>query len=382
MKINFCTSLLVLALSAAAPAGAAPRYPDFPVAAKLTAAAKVGNRIYAGLGTAGQAWFVLDLGLPDAQWQALEPFPDQPRDLANAVAIGSSIYIFNGQGKADPADEKLMAFDTVWKYDTSSNTWSKLATRSPMSGLGAVAATLDGATIVFSGGANKAVFDGYFSDYVNAKAAGKAGQDAVNEHYFSRRPQDYLFTTQILSYNPASNQWRNLGIDPSPATAVSAIAVDGNRVTLVGGEIKPGLRTPLVKTLTIKGEQLAWQTPARMPALAGEALQEGIAGAYAGYSRGVLLAAGGANFPGAWQQFNQGQLYAHKGLTKTWRADIYARVGNQWRVAGKLPAAMGYGSYVQLADGVLVIGGELQGGAASNAVFLLHWNGSSVEIID
>ncbi|MYM37929.1 N-acetylneuraminate epimerase [Duganella qianjiadongensis] len=382
MKKQLCKLPLVLALCAAANTVAAPRYADFPVAAKMTVAAKIGSRIYAGLGTAGGAWFALDLSNANAQWEALAPFPGQPRDNANAVAIGTCIYVFNGQGKADPADEKLMMFDTVWKYDTVSKLWSQLATRSPMGGLGAAATTLDGENILFFGGVNKAVFDGYFVDYVNAKAAGKAAQDAVNEHYFSRRPQDYLFTAQILSYNPAHNQWRNLGLDPSPATAGSAIAVEGNTITLVGGEIKPGLRTPQVKHLTINGEQLAWQTPASMPPPAGSTIQEGIAGAYAGYSNGVLLAAGGASFAGAWQQYNHGQLYAHKGLSKSWRADIYARVGDQWMSAGKLPVAMGYGSYVQLAEGVLVIGGELQGGAASKAVFLLRWNGSSVEIID
>jgi len=382
MKKQLCKPPLFLALLAAASAMAAPRYADFPVAAKMTAAAAVGGRIYAGLGTAGQAWFALDLTKAEAQWEALAPFPGQQRDNPNAVAIGSSIYVFNGQGKADPADQKLMMFDTVWKYDTVSNVWSQLATRSPMGGLGAAATTVDGDNILFFGGVNKAIFDGYFVDYANAGTAGMAAQAAVNERYFNRRPQDYLFTAQIISYTPARNLWRSLGIDPSPATAGSALAVDGNRITLIGGEIKPGLRTPHVKRLTISGEQLAWDNPAILPPPTGESRQEGIAGAYAGYSNGALLVAGGANFPGAWRQFNHGQLYAHKGLSKTWRAEIYAQVHEQWRYAGQLPAAMGYGSYVQLAEGVLVIGGELQGGAASKAVFLMRWNGSSVDIID
>lgn len=374
--------LAVLLTLCALHAAAAPRYADFPVAAKMTVAASIGGRIYAGLGTAGQAWYTLDPSSPTAQWEALPPFPGQPRDNANAVAIGRSIYIFNGQGKADPADEKLMMFDTVWQYDTVSKRWSQLATRSPMGGLGAAATTLDGETILFFGGVNKAIFDGYFSDYVQARAAGKAAQDAINERYFSGRPQDYLFTTQILSYHPAQQQWRNLGSDPAPATAGSAIAVDGARITLIGGELKPGLRSPQVKSLTVSGTQLAWRNPENLPPPTGETLQEGIAGAYAGYSHGVLITAGGANFPGAWQQYKQGQMYAHKGLSKLWRNEIYARVGDQWINAGKLPTALGYGSYVQLAEGVLVIGGELQGGAASQAVFLLRWNGRSVEIID
>jgi N-acetylneuraminate epimerase len=250
-----------------------------------------------------------------------------------------------------------------------------------MGGLAAAATTLDRQTIVFFGGVNKAIFDAYFVDHVNAGETGKAMQDQVEHRYFSQRPQDYLFTAQVLSYNPASNQWRNLGIDPHPVTVGASLAVQANKVTLIGGEIKPGLRSPNVKSVTLSGEQLHWDELSLMPAAPGETAQEGIAGSFAGYSDGVLLAAGGANFPGAWKQFIGGQLFAHKGLSKTWRADIYADIKGKWTVVGKLPAPMGYGSYVQLDDGVLVIGGELQGGSGSKDVFLMKWNGKSVDIV-
>lgn len=303
------------------------------------------------------------------------------------------MYVFNGQGKANPADKKLIIFDTVWKYDTVANAWSKVLTRSPMGGLGAGVTTLDGQTIMFFGGANRSIFEGYFIDYFDAASHSKlqhgaitpasnlAKQNEIDERYFNQRPQDYLFTAQVLSYNPASNQWRNLGIDPNPVTIGAAVALNGNTVTLIGGELKPGLRSPAAKSVTVNGEKLSWNTPSTMVAAAADALQEGIAGAFAGYSNGVLLAAGGANFPGAWKQFNEGQLFAHKGLKKTWRADIYAEIKGQWKVVGQLPAPLGYASYVQLDQGVLVVGGELQDGAASKDVFLMQWNGQSVDII-
>jgi N-acetylneuraminate epimerase len=378
MKKIVLTSVIIACLLAATSARAAERFPEFPAAVKMTAAAKVGNTVYAGLGTAGNAWYGLDVSKPGAQWAALAPFPDQPRDNANAVAIGADVYVFNGQGKAQPADNKLIVFDTVWKYDTVADTWSKVATRSPMGGLAAAVTTVDRQNILFFGGANKAIFDGYFIDYFNAQ---RAMQDDVDAHYFNQRPEDYLFTAQVLSYNPARNQWRNLGIDPNPVTIGSAIAVNTNKVTLIGGEIKPGLRSPHAKRVTVSGEKLSWDKLLPMPPAPNEAAQEGIAGAYAGYSNGVLLTAGGANFPGAWKQFSGGQLFAHKGLSKTWRADIYGEIRGAWQVVGQLPAPMGYGSSVQLDDGVLVVGGELQGGAGSKEVFLMKWNGNSVDIV-
>ncbi|WP_426192811.1 N-acetylneuraminate epimerase [Massilia sp. DWR3-1-1] len=392
MKKIVFACVLVPALLVAAPAVAGDRLPKFPLAVKMTAAAKVGDTVYAGLGSAGQAWYALDMAKPGAQWEALAPFPDQQRNNANAVAIGANVYVFNGQGKAHPADQRLIIFDTVWKYDTAANSWSKVPTRSPLGGLASAATTSDRQNILFFGGASKAIFEGYFVDYFDAASAGvqdgaiatatsKARQDDVDERYFDQRPQDYLFTAHVLSYNPARNQWRNLGIDPNPATVASAVAVKGKQVTLIGGEIKPGLRSPNVKRLTVSGETLHWARLSPMAAAPGEAAQEGIAGAFAGYSGGVLLAAGGANFPGAWKQFNGGRLFAHKGLSKTWRADIYAEIKGKWMAVGKLPAPMGYGSYVQLDDGVLVVGGELQGGAGSNDVFMIKWNGKSVDIV-
>jgi len=222
-KIVFAT-LIVSAMSPLPSAWADQRFAAFPVDVKMTVAAKVGETIYAGLGTAGSGWYALDMSRHPAQWEALAPFPDQPRENANAVAIGPVIYVFNGQGKARPENKNLIVFDTVWKYDTVANAWSKVSTRSPLGGLAAGATTLDRQNILFFGGANKAIFDGYWTDHVDAAAAGKTMQSEVDERYFKQRPQDYLFTAQVLSYNPSRNQWRNLGIDPYPATTGAAIA--------------------------------------------------------------------------------------------------------------------------------------------------------------
>jgi N-acetylneuraminate epimerase len=381
IKKLLAASLLISAVFSIPAASAATLYPEFPVAFKMGASAKVGQKIFAGLGSAGKSWYVLDLSAPEKQWQALADFPDMPRDAANAVAVGNRIYVFAGQGKINPSDKNLVIFDTVYQYDIDNNSWSKVTTRTPQGLLASAALTLDGENILFFGGVNKQIFDGYFQDYFITADNNKPLQDEVANRYFNQRPQDYLFTAQVLSYNPKKNQWRNIGMDPNPVTIGTGIAVKGNRIHLVGGEIKPGLRSPAVKQIVVKNEDITWKKPVNMPPAHGDMIQEGIAGAYAGYSHDVLIAAGGANFPGAWKQYQAGQLFAHQGLKKTWRDDIYAEVKGKWIVAGKLPVAMGYGTYVQLDDGVLVVGGELQGGAASKDVFLLRWNGKQVEAV-
>ncbi len=89
---------------------------------------------------------------------------------------------------------------------------------------------------------------------------------------------------------------------------------------------------------------LDWQA---LPALPD---REGFAGSYAGESRGVLIVAGGANFP---------DKRPWEGGTKTWydRVFLLEAGATSWSESGHLPCAAGYGASVQLDDGVLLIGG-------------------------
>ena len=85
---------------------------------------------------------------------------------------------------------------------------------------------------------------------------------------------------------------------------------------------------------------------------------------YAGVTgNGVLIAAGGANFPDAppWA-----------GGTKTWTDAIYAMNApdGQWRMIGKLPKPMGYGVSVPWDGGVLLIGGSDADHALSDVLLL------------
>lgn len=382
MKKLSCALLLGAAFAFSAQAAdTAPRWPDFPAPIKNGAGARIGATVYAGLGSAGKAWYALDTAKPGAPWVALAPFPDAARDAASAVAINGLVYIFGGSGKNAPEDKALTVFDTAYVYDPAANSWRQLPTRAPLGIFTASVVSVDQRNIVFFGGVNKAIFDGYFQDYAVGAADNKERQAVVAGHYFDQRPQDYLWTAQVMSYNPQTNQWRNLGTDPQLPTVGAGVAVHGQLVTMVNGEIKPGLRSPNVKEVSVDGDKLTWKQGGKLPAPPGAARQEGVAGSFAGYSNNVLLVAGGANFPGAWQQFDAGQNYAHKGLKKTWRDDIYARRDGKWWHAGKLPAGMGYGTGIQLDDGVLLIGGELDGGAASKDVFLLQWDGKAVRLV-
>lgn len=103
--------------------------------------------------------------------------------------------------------------------------------------------------------------------------------------------------------------------------------------------------------------------------------KEGLAGVFAGVHNNVLLVAGGTAFPegkpweGGTKHFSDAVL-------------VYERTASGVQLlnaAAKLPVALGEGASVSLPQGVLCIGGESPDGL-SNRVFLLGWNGASVDI--
>ena len=101
----------------------------------------------------------------------------------------------------------------------------------------------------------------------------------------------------------------------------------------------------------------------------------GMAGIMAGRSNGVLIAAGGANFP-------EGATPPWEGGTKSYYDEIYVlEPGSKaWKFAGKLPGPRAYGATVSISDGVLILGGD-DGKEVFQDSLLLQWTGSAVKII-
>lgn len=91
----------------------------------------------------------------------------------------------------------------------------------------------------------------------------------------------------------------------------------------------------------------------------------GFAAAYAGTTDGVLIVAGGANFPGAppWE-----------GGAKVWHDRVYGRKAraSEWVDVGQLPGPRGYGVSLSTPEGLLCIGGS-DSTRHHDAVFRLRW---------
>lgn len=358
----------------------AGEWPDLPVGIKAGVSARVGDTILVGLGTAGQALYALDLNNVAAGWTERAAFIGSPTNGAASVAAGGKLYIFGGNGKPTTDAVSPIIYDTAYAYDPDADTWAKLETLTPAGLSGARAmATRDG-RIAIAGGYNKTLFDKYLHD-VNTTDS-KAEPDkyaAIVQAYMAQPPEFYQWNDTLLTYDPATNTWDDLGENPFlPNCDAAFVDLGDDRFLLLNGEVKPGLRTDEVKTIALTDTGAEWAAQASLPAPASASVQEGVAGAYAGQIGDTVLLAGGANFPGARDNSQAGKWFAHEGLTKTWRDEIYALARDSWSQVGTLPEGMGYGASFSLPEGILLVGGEDGTGTARADVRLMRWDGSAI----
>lgn len=98
----------------------------------------------------------------------------------------------------------------------------------------------------------------------------------------------------------------------------------------------------------------------------------GMAGMMVGQHNGVIIAAGGANFP---------DLRPWEGGKKRIYDEIYVLLPGRttWQAAGRLPRPRGYGATVSLPQGVLIAGGE-DGLEVFADTLVLRWTGVGIDI--
>jgi len=102
--------------------------------------------------------------------------------------------------------------------------------------------------------------------------------------------------------------------------------------------------------------------------------KEGFAGTFAGASNGVLIVAGGANFP---------DKKPWEGGKKVWYDSVFVlkKAETKWTTAGRLPRPLGYGVSVTHGNAIICVGG---GDADRNYAdaFRLEWRDDRLVVTD
>ncbi|EHB6339729.1 N-acetylneuraminate epimerase [Salmonella enterica subsp. enterica serovar Infantis] len=349
-------TLMALCLSVAiTTSGYATTLPDIPEPLKNgTGAIDNNGVIYVGLGTAGTSWYKIDLKKQHKDWERIKSIPGGAREQSVSVFLNDELYVFGGVGKKN-SESPLQVYSDVYKYSPVKNTWQKVDTISPVGLTGHTGVKLNETMVLITGGVNEHIFDKYFIDIA---AADESEKNKVIYNYFNKPAKDYFFNKIVFIYNAKENKWKNAGELPGAGTAGSSSVMENNFLMLINGELKPGLRTDVIYRAMWDNDKLTWLKNSQLPPSPGEQQQEGLAGAFSGYSHGVLLVGGGANFPGAKQNYTNGKFYSHEGINKKWRDEVYGLVNGHWQYMGKMKQPLGYGVSVSYGDEVFLIGGE------------------------
>ncbi|MBO9617702.1 MAG: galactose oxidase [Niabella sp.] len=203
--------------------------PPLPLPLANTCGALVGDKIYVAGGitapdakSTSAAFFELDLskGLKNAKWKALPAWPGPSRMLGVAAAVDNCFYLFSG---AQLANGQRVYLRDAYRFSKRSG-WMKIADL-PHPVLAAPTPLLHDKQHIFLLGGD----DG-----------SNAGKDLREAH-----PG---FSKQLLAYDYRKNKWSVLPAKmdvPFVPVTTTAVLWKGQWV-VPGGEIKPGIRTPMV----------------------------------------------------------------------------------------------------------------------------------------
>jgi sialate O-acetylesterase len=199
-------------------------------------ACAIGNKVYVVggniNGTPSTQLLVLNLDEANASWHKLASMPGNARTQPAVAAADGKIYVFGGFAPKTSKKDATLNVDGVC-YNPATNKWAKLSaptvSGNEVSVGGGAAATVENNKIVIVGGVNKDIF---------LQALRNQPAD-----YLQHDASWYKFNGNMLVYNTAANTWSAINSDAMTARAGAAAVSKGKSVYVLGGEVKPRIRT-------------------------------------------------------------------------------------------------------------------------------------------
>lgn len=168
----------------------------------------------------------------EGSWKELAPMPEASM-LAVAGVIQGKIYVAGGCSlKPDgKGNAKRTYLKSTWCYDPQTNTWTRMADM-PETIVGAAGPMPEHDGNLF-------LIGGDPGNYYRASLAGKAPKVHPGQ------------SKAVYAYNPEANAWKRAGLNTLGVATVPAVKI-GRHIYCVSGETAPGVRTPVISTITFK----------------------------------------------------------------------------------------------------------------------------------
>lgn len=182
-----------------------------------------------------------------SQCQEQEPIPGPARVQFPAQQLADTFYLFGG---IDPkGSAKSFTQTDAYAFDMKTSKWSQLADvtlqNQPFSVSGGAATILNDHEILLLGGVNLELFNTTLTQFAQLQ-----GEELTEykTRYFHLTPEEINFSRQQLVFNTRTNQWSSLP-DLVPFTGGAGpltLARTAQHIYWIGGETKPGVRSPMV----------------------------------------------------------------------------------------------------------------------------------------
>ena len=183
---------------------------------------------------------------PQKEWVRLPDFPGparvQPVLAAQQSGDGVRLYLAGGFQPASAHQEAIVCTD-ILSYHPETKQWRNE---------GLLPSLADGSYLTITGGC--AVASGDSSILLTGGVNYDRFRDALNHpqpDYLLHPAGWYKFNTSLLQYNTFTKHWTHLGDYEELARAGAGIANNANTVIIIGGELKPGIRTPEVNAFEL-----------------------------------------------------------------------------------------------------------------------------------
>jgi N-acetylneuraminic acid mutarotase len=236
-------------------------FPKLPVALSNSGATIIGTKVYVagGLDSNGATNHLmsLDLSLTDLKWESL---PNLPESLSHAVVVSQSdgnencIYVFGGRNQTGITSTFL---STIWKYSPSGNEWINAGSlqlkNKEKFGLSAGTGVAYGDRwIILIGGDKGNLFNK--TEILNDKIS-KAPEGPEKEKIRKEKDIHLIshpgFSREILAFNTFTGELKLIGESPVESQVTTTAFWWNDQIVIPSGEIRPGVRTPLVRSIKI-----------------------------------------------------------------------------------------------------------------------------------
>lgn len=201
----------------------------------------------------------LDFENLSAGWVEESSFPGNPRIQLISFVRDNEIYLYGGFAPCSDQNSASISTDgLVYKEGEWRILESPLSSDSTIISLSGASVTYHGDDVFAFGGVHSAIFlEALKREELMQHCSNVRQLDSLKKAQYDYLVQDrfwYRFNSDVLLFDSVKRQWVSVGKHKELARAGAAVASYKSDIYIIGGELKPGVRTP--HTVQIKTNKL------------------------------------------------------------------------------------------------------------------------------